>query len=218
MLAKCDNYQGWKTANIDNIRIETNGMPVKEAYSRFNRAFGDELFPANLKQYEMAERIAEVVGNYRNIYENPYNMDIDLATQFAANDIMNSVFATPDSFAFDNANLDSVYDTINNRRGKLVEAIGTAYEKGEDIDITTTEEFRKAQTIETETDDGVDYRHANLNPEEWKTTKTKGKGTILRKGRFERRMYSVHSTETTRVSASSSATISRLPVMNSVTH
>ena len=169
-----DNYQGWKTANIDNIRIETNGMPVKEAYSRFNRAFGDELFPANLKQYEMAERIAEVVGNYRNIYENPYNMDIDLATQFAANDIMNSVFATPDSFAFDNANLDSVYDTINNRRGKLVEAIGTAYEKGEDIDITTTEEFRKAQTIETETDDGVDYRHANLNPEEWKTTKTKG--------------------------------------------
>ena len=169
-----DNYQGWKTANIDNIRIETNGMPVKDAYTRFNRAFGDELFPTNLKQYEMAERIAEVVGNYRSIYENPYNMYIDLATQFAANDIMNSVFATPDSFAFDNANLDSVYDTINNRRGKLVEAIGTAYEKGEDINITTTDEYRKAQTIETETDDGVDYRKANLEPREWKTEKSKG--------------------------------------------
>ena len=169
-----ENYQGWKTANIDNIRIEQNGVPVKAVYDRLNKAFGDELFPTNLKQYEMAERIAEVVGNYRNIYENPYNDNLDLATQFATNDILNMVFKSPNTIDIGDVDLTKVYDTINDRRAKMLEKIGQAYSKGEDIDITTTEEFRKAQTIETETDDGVDYRHANLNPEEWKTTKTKG--------------------------------------------
>lgn len=169
-----ENYQGWKTANIDNIRIEQNGVPVKAVYDRLNKAFGDELFPTNLKQYEMAERIAEVVGNYRNIYENPYNDNLDLATQFATNDILNMVFKSPNTIDIGDVDLTKVYDTINDRRAKMLEKIGQAYSKGEDIDVTTTEEFRKAQTIETETDDGVDYRHANLNPEEWKTTKTKG--------------------------------------------
>lgn len=169
-----ENYQGWKTANIDNIRIEQNGVPVKAVYDRLNKTFGDELFPTNLKQYEMAERIAEVVGNYRNIYENPYNDNLDLATQFATNDILNMVFKSPNTIDIGDVDLTKVYDTINDRRAKMLEKIGQAYSKGEDIDVTTTEEFRKAQTIETETDDGVDYRHANLNPEEWKTTKTKG--------------------------------------------
>lgn len=169
-----ENYQWWKTQNIDNIQVDSKGMPIQGAYTRFQQAFGEELFPTGLKQYEMVQRIADVVGNYRSIYENPYNTDIDLATQYAANDIMNSVFATPDSFAFDMANLDSVYEKINKRRDALLDEVGRAYASGEDINVTETETFKKAQTVEEDTDEDVVYKKANLPEQEWKATKAKG--------------------------------------------
>ena len=168
------NYQGWKTDNIDNIHIDTTGaMKVTDAYKVMQANYGKVLFPDGLKQYEMLKQIAEVVGNYRAIYENPYNVDMDIASQYVSNDLMNSMFVSPGTIDLGAVDLSSVYDKINTRREKLLDAVGRAYEDGESLTVASMEAYKKAQTIEDVTDTGVSFRHANLPKSEWTTEETK---------------------------------------------
>lgn len=89
--AKIANYEMWKTENVDNISIASDGIPVQELYARLNSTFGDEMFPKSVKtQYKQALRIADVMQAQRDIFEDLYSRDIEIMSEYCANDIINS--------------------------------------------------------------------------------------------------------------------------------
>ena len=99
------DFNDFRKRNMGRFIISKDGTPVDSEWAKLQELFGESYFPSTIDHpAEQLQHIADLFDNMEPIFENPYSFRMAEATEYVANDIVDSLFSdelrlTPPTFA-----------------------------------------------------------------------------------------------------------------------